>query len=145
MGGNDPIDPYTASKAWVSDDDLEALKMDRTMFHTDESPAAMARRILHEGSPGAAASLVKLSLHAESESVRLSASKAVLDYAFKEGSTEDGKEPWEKLYGAVVQEFEGMLKDAADEAAARANKGRSAEEAGESEGPDEAPFGKVVD
>jgi hypothetical protein len=117
-GDDDRVDPYTLSKAWVTDDDLEALKMERTVFHRDETPAAMARRIISEASPAAAASLVKLALHGASEQVRLSASKHVLQLAFEQGSDGDGREPWEDMYGKVMTDVEGMLKEAAQHASA---------------------------
>lgn len=102
------MDPIEESKAWVSDSDLEALKLDRQVFHSDTGPVAQARRILSEASPAAAASLARLALHGESESVRLRASQLVLDYAMQNGSNGDGKEPWTEVYEKVMQELGSM-------------------------------------
>jgi hypothetical protein len=142
MSGDDKPDPYTLSKAWVSDDDLDALKMDRTVFHQDSSPAAMARRILAENSPAAAMSLVKLALHGESDSVRLSAAKQVLLFAFEQGSDGDGREPWEILYDKILSDVESHLKEAAQHTKSEAagNTGGS-----EDEGDGLKPFDGVVD
>jgi hypothetical protein len=130
------VDPYTLSKAWVSDNDLEALKMDRTVFHRDETPPAMARRILAENSPAAAMSLVKLALHGESESVRLNASKEVLRLAYEQGSDGDGREPWEGVYEKVMTDVDAMLREASQHRAGKSNKD-------EDDGLE--PFGQVTD
>lgn len=142
MSGDDKPDPYTLSKAWVSDDDLDALKMDRTVFHQDSTPAAMARRILAENSPAAAMSLVKLALHGDSESVRLNAAKQVLAFSFDQGSDGDGREPWEILLDKVTSDVEAHLKEVAQHGKGEAvgNKGGS-----DDEGDDLKPFGEVVD
>lgn len=138
-----PMDPYLASKAWVSDDDLESLKMDRTVFHQDQTPTAMARRILAENSPAAAMSLVKLALHGESESVRLNAAKHVLQLALEQGSEGDGREPWEGMYDKVMSDITEHLIEAAkvSKAEGKGNKGSSEDGSGDGL----TPFDGVTD
>jgi len=88
-------------RAWVSDDDISALLMERlTGAKTDgdsESPTAQARRMIQEASPMAAASLVRLAQHSEHDSIRMRAALEILNRAEAMGATVDGKEPWAEL------------------------------------------------
>jgi len=104
----------------VSNADLEALKMDRTLL-TGQTSVQQARSIIEEASPMAAMQLVNLARFATSETVRLRASTEILSRAgveAGEGKSDDGKEPWSDLFDKVVKEI-------SSQAEAYANKGGS--------------------
>jgi len=98
--------------AWVTPAELNALNLERaTGFGaTDgkpESPTDQALRMLREAAPMAAASLVKLAQHSDSDTVRLRASVEILQRAQNAGTSDDGRDPWAKVY-------EGAFKDVRD-------------------------------
>jgi hypothetical protein len=96
-------------KAWVSDDELASLHLERrTGFGTidgkPESPTDQAVRIMRENAPAAAQTLVKLALNGETEQVRLKASVEILNRAAAAGTGSDGRDPWANLYEDTLVE-----------------------------------------
>jgi hypothetical protein len=90
----------------VSDEDLEKMKNERS-FIPGLSEVQQARKILDEASPMAAAELVRLARHAQSETVRLRASVEILNrVGVNEGAgrNDAGQEPWTDLFAKVVQQ-----------------------------------------
>ena len=75
----DPRDPtlQNSDDSWITDDDVKALAEEREIFGTDLQQ--QAERILQENLPAVVQSVVKLSRAAESENVRLSAAKYIID------------------------------------------------------------------
>jgi hypothetical protein len=76
---DDPRDPSTEVEgdAWVTEDDVKALAVERDVFGEDE--LLQAERVLKENLPGAVHSVAKLARTAASETVRLNASKYLID------------------------------------------------------------------
>lgn len=92
----------------VSQEDLDALHMEREIL-TGLTPANQARKILDEASPMAAMQLVRLAQHGATDTVRLNASKEILNrvgVVEGDGKNGEGKEPWENLFGKVVKDIE---------------------------------------
>jgi hypothetical protein len=96
-------------RAWVTDDDLKALGLERaTGFGQDmntagpESHLDQAKRMLREAAPMAAASLVRLAQHGESETVRLRAATEILNRVEQQGAKSDGREPWAEVYDKIL-------------------------------------------
>jgi hypothetical protein len=74
----DPKDPsYTGDNEWVTEEDVKALEMERDILGDDVEQQAI--RILKENLPTVVHSIVKLARTAQSETVRLSAAKYVVD------------------------------------------------------------------
>lgn len=77
----DPRDPsFTGNNPkgeWITEEDVKALEMERDVLGDDEEQ--QAHRILKENLPAVVHSIVKLARSAQSETVRLSASKYVVD------------------------------------------------------------------
>jgi hypothetical protein len=99
-------------KAWVTDDELANLNLERaTGIHSangPESPTDQANRIMRTNAPMAAQTLVKLALNGETEQVRLKASIEILNRANAAGQGADGRDPWAKLYEETM--VDGPLK-----------------------------------
>lgn len=94
-------------KAWVTEDDLHALGLERatgikSADNGSESHLDQAKRMLREAAPMAAASLVRLAQNGESETVRLRASVEILNRAEAQGAGADGREPWAEVYDQVL-------------------------------------------
>jgi hypothetical protein len=93
-------------RAWVSDAELAGLGLERAtgIKSTDgpESHVEQANRMLREAAPMAAAGLVKLAQHGESETVRLRASIEILNRVNAQGAASDGREPWADVYEKVM-------------------------------------------
>jgi hypothetical protein len=95
------------NRNWVSPEELAALGLERaTGFRTPdggpESPVDQATRIMRENAPLAAMTLVKLAKRGDSETVRLRASVEILNRAAATGGGEDGGDPWDGVYNAVL-------------------------------------------
>jgi hypothetical protein len=95
------------NKAWVTPSELAALGLERASgFKTDtggpESPVDQAARMMRENAPLAAMTLVKLAQKGDSETVRLRASVEILNRADASKGGENGGNPWDDVYGAVM-------------------------------------------
>jgi hypothetical protein len=94
------------SKAWVTDEELKNLLLERaTGLYADgkaETPVDQANRIMRENAPMAAQTLVRLALNGETEQVRLKAAITILDRADKAGTSADGRNPWDALYEETI-------------------------------------------
>lgn len=78
----DPRDPakFTdpeGEDTWVSDEDIEALNMEQDALGLNETQ--LAEKILLESLPAVTHSVIKLARSAQSENVRLSAARYVID------------------------------------------------------------------
>src|SRR5690349_3229802 len=106
MMDDDYLEAVARRKAWVTDNDLKALGLERaTGFKTDdgpESPVEQANRMMRENAPMAAMSLIRLAQNAEAETVRLRASVEILNRATAQGTGADGREPWADVYEKVM-------------------------------------------
>jgi hypothetical protein len=108
MGDADYERALARQKAWVSEDELAALGLERaTGFKSadngkPESPVEQANRMMRENAPMAAASLIKLAQNGDSETVRLRASIEILNRATAQGAASDGREPWADVYEKVM-------------------------------------------
>ena len=92
---------------WVSQADLESLRMDRQyLVGLNGSGPTQATAILNEASPAAAMQVVKLALHGESETIRLRASTYILDRTMGESGSGD---PWEGMQEKVIKDAEAYL------------------------------------
>jgi hypothetical protein len=94
-------------RAWVSEDELAALGLERAtgIKSSDgraESHVEQASRMLREAAPMAAANLVRLAQNAEAETVRLKASIEILNRVAAQGAAADGREPWADVYEKVM-------------------------------------------
>jgi hypothetical protein len=95
-------------KDWVNEEDLMALRMNRQyLVGLQESGPSQAMNILREASPAAAMEMVKLALHADSETVRLRASQYILDKTIGDGG--EGANPWDDIVGATVKDIEQFV------------------------------------
>jgi len=104
-------DDLNPSHNWDSDEALEFLKEERTVFG-DVSNVELTRRLIEEAAPAAALSMIHLSRHAVNENTRMNASKWVVEMATNI-ETEDGKAAWEKMLPDVVHEAEKIAHGAA--------------------------------
>jgi hypothetical protein len=89
---------------WVSDEDLEALNMERS-FRTDETTVQIAERLLQESAPAAAMAIVRLATNpATNDRVRLTAATYIIDRTCgKVGDTKSSeRSPWDDVYAAVT-------------------------------------------
>jgi len=106
-----------AQSAWVTDDDLAMLEMERhtgaRSAGTYESPLDQAKRMMRESAPMAAASLIKLAKNSENDSVRMRASVEILNRA-EGGVGVDGKEPWAQFYEDAHREIEAHAQGHSD-------------------------------
>jgi hypothetical protein len=93
---------------WVSQADLESLRMDRQyLVGLTGSGPTQATAILNEASPAAAMQVVKLALHGESETVRLRAATYILDRTV--GDSTGSGDPWEGMQEKVIKDVEAFL------------------------------------
>jgi hypothetical protein len=95
------------NKAWVTPSELAALGLERASgFKTDnggpESPVDQAARMMRENAPLAAMTLIKLAQKGDSETVRLRASVEILNRADAAGQGQNGGNPWDGVYEAVM-------------------------------------------
>jgi hypothetical protein len=94
---------------WVSQADLESLRMGRQyLVGLSGSGPSQAQAILDEASPAAAMQVVKLALHGDSESVRLQASRYILDRTV----AQDGggaNDPWKEMQENVIKDIDKYL------------------------------------
>jgi hypothetical protein len=93
---------------WVSDDDIEALGLEKAV-HGDESMTALAERMLVEAAPMAARTIVHLATNpGTNDRVRLTAAQYIMDRTcgkIGEGNkNEDGKAVWDDVFDAVTVE-----------------------------------------
>lgn len=79
FANDDPRDPsYTSEEnAWVTEEDVKALELERDIMGTDEEQQAV--QILKDNLPSVVHGIVKLARTAQSETVRLNAQKYVID------------------------------------------------------------------
>jgi hypothetical protein len=106
--------------AWVTEAELAALGLDRaTGIRTADGGAEgyvdQANRMIREGAPMAAASLVRLAQYSESDTIRLRAAVEILNRATVQGaSSVDGREPWAAVYENVLTagDVDKMVQDA---------------------------------
>src|SRR5215213_5740301 len=102
------------NEAWVSDEDLAALTMERhtgaRVNASSESELDQAKRMIREASPMAAASIIKLAQHSDNETVRLRASTEILNRAESWGAGTDGREPWMDLIETTSKDVEEYVK-----------------------------------
>jgi hypothetical protein len=78
---------------WDTDGALESLKLEKSV-HAELSDAQLAKQIVLQASPQAAASLIHLALHGRSDSARLNAAKYILDMVKEEVSTGASAQAW---------------------------------------------------
>jgi hypothetical protein len=105
--------------AWVTEAELAALGLERaTGINAKdggyEGAVDQAHRMLREAAPMAAASLVRLARHSESDTIRLRASTEILNRAAALGSSADGREPWAEVYEKTLTtgDIDKMIADA---------------------------------
>jgi hypothetical protein len=100
---NPDRDPDNES-IWDADDALASVQMDRDVF-PEKSNEQLTKEILDAAGPGAARSIVQLSLHGTNENTRLAAAKYVTDLYF--GDQTSGTQPlWEKLVAEAISDVE---------------------------------------
>jgi hypothetical protein len=94
-------------RSWVSDDELEALALERSV-HSAETNMQLANRIFDEFSPHAAKAIISLARSAGSERIRLDAAKYVVDRVcgrIGEAKVSDAKDdPVANLYADITRE-----------------------------------------
>lgn len=97
-------------KAWVPDEALEGMIMERE-YHPEESNPKTTKRLMDENAPVVAMSLIHLALHSGSERTRLDAGKYIMDRVLgRVGEelipTEDS--PIEKFVSEVMSDIEAV-------------------------------------
>lgn len=104
---NSPEGSEEQHKDWDSDEALEFLKQERTVFGAEDtlSNIELTRKLIEEAAPMAAMSMIHLSRHAMNENTRAGAAKWVVEFA-TQVQTEEGRAAWEKILPSVVQEAE---------------------------------------
>jgi len=100
------------SHEWDSDEALEFLQEERTVFGDGMTNVELTRKLIEDAAPMAAVSMIHLSRHAVNENTRMNASKWVVEMATNI-ETEDGKAAWEKMLPDVVHEAEKIAHGAA--------------------------------
>jgi hypothetical protein len=89
---------------WLPDEAIRSLQMERSV-EPSETEEQLARRMLREATPVAAASIIHLAVHGGTERTRLDASKYVLERTMgRIGETFEGDEdPWTKLFKDIMR------------------------------------------
>lgn len=91
----------------LTEDQIESLNLEKTVFGGSESPAELANKILEDAAPAAAQGIVSLATSRNvNERVRLTASQYIIDRVCgKSGdSGTTGKDPWSDIFAAVTRE-----------------------------------------
>jgi len=109
----EPTDTHNAHNAWVSDEEIAALNQEtKTFGHggpngEGETIKQFLQRLFEENSPAAALSLIKLSLNASSENVRMQAAKHILERVMgPAGEGDNSKDPAKGSLEYTLNEIE---------------------------------------
>ena len=91
----------------VSDEDIEALKMERTLLN-NLSSTQQALTLMQEASPAAALQVIKIMKYAENDRVRLQAAQWILDRAGvgHDVGGNSAAEPWTDLIESTTRKLE---------------------------------------
>ena len=97
---------------WLPDKAIENLTFEKQV-HGHETSFQLGKRLLEENLPLVTMGMIHLAVNCSDERTRLTAQKYIIDYTMGVAKTgtgnelPEGKEPWTRVYDAVLVQREG--------------------------------------